>query len=123
MCGGRLFVQYHTIAVALSKFKMPDREFEIAHGGANGADCMADIWAARNNVPRTPFPVSREDWEVYGKIAGPRRNSIMLFEFAPNLVIAFPGNKGTADMTKQALANGIRVAQVNSAGTINILQG
>jgi len=50
-----------------------------------------------------PFPA---DWGKYSKSAGYIRNKQMLAEGKPDLVVAFPGGKGTANMVKLAkLAN------------------
>jgi ABC-type Fe3+-hydroxamate transport system substrate-binding protein len=46
----------------------------------------------------------------YGPSAGPIRNGRML-EYKPDLVIAFPGGRGTANMVKQARKAGIAVVE------------
>ena len=46
------------------------------------------------------------DWTKHGKAAGPIRNQKMLDE-CPDLVVAFPGGKGTADMVRRAMKAGI----------------
>lgn len=53
------------------------------------------------------------DWGSLGKAAGPIRNSLMLTEANPSLVIAFPGGKGTADMISKARAAGVKVIEVS----------
>jgi hypothetical protein len=52
------------------------------------------------------------EWDMYGPSAGPRRNARMV-EWKPDVVIAFPGNRGTADMVRQAKAAEIPVHKVN----------
>jgi hypothetical protein len=81
----------------------------IIHGNAAGADDLADSWAKANNVPVIPFPA---DWGTFGKQAGPIRNQQMLDKGAPELVVAFPGGRGTADMVRRAEAAGIEVRKV-----------
>ncbi|MEM9912925.1 MAG: hypothetical protein AAF922_19365 [Pseudomonadota bacterium] len=44
-----------------------------------------------------------------GRAAGPIRNKEMLDEGCPDLVVAFPGGRGTANMVKQAQAAGVEV--------------
>ena len=44
--------------------------------------------------------------------AGPERNARMLAEGRPDLVVAFPGGTGTADMVRRAKAAGVRVVEV-----------
>ena len=46
-----------------------------------------------------------------GRSAGPIRNQAMLDEGRPDLVVAFPGHHGTADIVRRARAAGIKVRQ------------
>jgi hypothetical protein len=39
----------------------------------------------------------------------------MLTDFSPDMVVAFPGGKGTADMVRQAKAKNFRVVEVAQA--------
>lgn len=71
----------------------------IIQGGAKGADRQAEIWAYANNVKSKTV---KADWKKYGQGAGAIRNQKMLDDNAVDLVIAFPGNKGTADMVRRA---------------------
>jgi hypothetical protein len=47
------------------------------------------------------------DWDKLGAAAGPVRNQKMLVEGRPDLVVAFPGGKGTADMVRRSERAGI----------------
>lgn len=75
----------------------------IIHGAALGADAAGHVWAKKNGVKTVPFPAN---WDEYGKRAGPLRNQQML-DFGPELVVAFPGGSGTADMVGRARASGL----------------
>lgn len=87
-------------------------DFELAHGDCpSGADKLADDWATYRNVACKRY---QADWypthngqRDYG--AGPKRNSRMLRDFKPDLVVAFPGGRGTADCVRKARAMGIEV--------------
>lgn len=81
----------------------------LIHGCAPGADMAASAWAGDNGVP---VELYKADWRQYGAAAGPMRNAKMLAEGAPDLVIAFPGNRGTADMVRRARKAGIKVIEV-----------
>jgi hypothetical protein len=81
----------------------------VAHGGADGADTLANAAALMLSVPVTEYPA---DWKSYGPSGGPIRNARMLGEFMPDVVLAFPGGAGTADMVKRARAAGVRVVVV-----------
>ncbi len=51
------------------------------------------------------------EWMKYGKAAGPIRNARMLAEGKPDLVVAFPGGRGTADMLRRVREAGIEVIE------------
>jgi hypothetical protein len=55
------------------------------------------------------FPAN---WKQYGKSAGYRRNTQMLEEGKPDIVIAFPGGRGTEMMCEIAETAGITVRRV-----------
>jgi hypothetical protein len=81
----------------------------IINVAAKGVDSVADEWAVVNWVPSIQFPA---DWTKYGKKAGYIRNKQMLDEGKPDLVIAFPGGHGTANMVKLAKEAGVEVVEV-----------
>ena len=76
----------------------------LIQGGARGVDEEAKSWAETNNLPNTEYPAN---WGLYGKSAGYKRNVQMLEGGKPDLVIAFPGGKGTAMMIKLAKDAGV----------------
>jgi hypothetical protein len=71
----------------------------LMHGGAKGADEGAGQWAESEGIEPLVF---KANWKSHGRSAGPRRNSIMLREGRPDIVIAFPGGAGTKNMVEQA---------------------
>lgn len=77
-------------------------------GDAPGADRFAWQWAIENKVSWIRYPA---DWGRYGRAAGPIRNRQML-EAQPQLVLAFPGGRGTADMVNAANAAGVWVQEI-----------
>ena len=81
---------------------------EIIEGEARGADRLSRDWAVENGIPVERFPA---DWELYGKRAGPIRNSRMLKEGKPEMVVAFrgPESRGTQNMIDQAMKAGVEV--------------
>ena len=104
VCGGRDYRSWGTVYAELEKLKPS----VVIHGGAKGADQFADDWAECAHRPVLRFPA---DWNS-GPSAGPRRNATMILEGAPDIVLAFPGGRGTADMVRRARAAGIRVIEV-----------
>jgi hypothetical protein len=100
VCGGRHYGDSEIVDRVLSKIVKDADVSLIVHGGATGADALAEVWARRHGVPTAPEPVSKAEWRARGKAAGPIRNRRMLHKYAPDLVVAFPGHDGTADMMK-----------------------
>lgn len=87
-----------------------DRHLDtIIHGACGGADRMADTWARMWHLNIERYPAN---WSKYGRKAGPMRNEQMLREGKPNLVVAFPGGRGTADMVRRARKAGVEVVEV-----------
>ncbi len=105
VCGGRKFKDKETLFTVLNSIKIS----KVIHGGAKGADSLAKEWAETHDIPQVGIPA---DWERYGKSAGPIRNQQMLDIYKPDLVIAFPGGRGTADMIKRAREANVIVLKV-----------
>lgn len=109
VCGGR---NYNDAAYLNAKLdKAHNREpFDcIIHGAYRGADTLAQEWAISRGVPELPFPAH---WTTRGKAAGPERNQRMIDEGKPDIVVAFPGGEGTADMVDKAYAAHIKVVDL-----------
>lgn len=97
--GGRAYDDKATLERVLESAHADAPITLLAHGGAKGADALAAAWAHARGIPTQPFPA---DWDTYGKAAGPMRNTQMLREIDPDLVIVFPGGVGTADLERKA---------------------
>jgi len=106
VCGGRSFTAYETVERYLDMLHALHGFTRVIHGAAIGADRCADQWAGFNRIDCQRFPA---EWKVYGKGAGPIRNARMLNEGQPDLVVAFPGGKGTGNMRKQATEQGVKL--------------
>lgn len=107
VCGGRSYTDRRSLHVILDGLK--PRPTMIIHGGAPGADNLAWWWAELSGISHWAF---HADWKTHGKSAGPIRNQQMLDDGKPDLVVAFPGGNGTADMVRRAKAAGVRVIEV-----------
>lgn len=104
VCGGRNYADETRVNAVLSILAPA----VIIEGCARGADHLAEMWAASHNVPILHFPA---DWVRWRGLAGPRRNAQMLSEGKPDLVVAFKGGTGTADMIARAAAAGVPVVR------------
>lgn len=111
VCGGRDFNDYDllvdTLVSLLGQYGLKDVIF--ISGRASGADRLGERFAKANNCELLVFPA---DWNKFGKAAGFIRNQQMLDEGKPDLVVALPGGRGTADMVRRAKKHGIEVAEV-----------
>ena len=106
VCGGRDYADSEKVAEVLSGVEIR----HLWHGGARGADTLADQWARQQpGVSVHPVPAQ---WKKYGRKAGPIRNQAMLGQ-SPDLVVAFPGGRGTADMVRRAQSAGVKVLQIH----------
>jgi predicted Rossmann-fold nucleotide-binding protein len=108
VCGGRRYRDAMTLGSWLGGIHKDRGIAVIIEGGAGGADELARLFAEFAGIPVQTFPAC---WDKHGKAAGPIRNRQMLDEGKPDLVVAFPGGRGTADMVRQARAAGVEVLE------------
>ena len=105
VCGGRNYYKADVIGKALATYAPGTHT--LVHGGCRGADeTAANIAAARRwNVEMHPAR-----WKTLGAGAGPIRNQEMV-DSGADLLIAFPGGRGTADCVERAKKAGIPVRE------------
>lgn len=106
VCGGRDYTNGRRLRFFLDMLEEPISV--LIEGGARGADRLAKEWAEDRQVPVETYPA---DWDRHGRSAGYIRNQQMLKEGKPDLVVAFPGGRGTANMVALAQKAGVRVVQ------------
>lgn len=112
VCGGRNYQNGQHLSAVLNKLHAEAGIDVLIEGGAKGADYLAHVWAAMNDVEIERYEA---DWENQGTFAGPARNKRMLDEGKPDVVIAFPGGRGTADMIRKARRAGVEVVEISHA--------
>ena len=112
VCGGRGYSNTPRVYAVLDDLHAHLGIVCVIEGSATGADARAASWALKQGVPTETFPA---DWKTHGRAAGPIRNQRMLDEGRPDMVVAFPGGRGTADMVRRAKAAGVPVVQVAAA--------
>ncbi len=108
VCGGRHLINIAFVWTTLDRLHAETPFTAIMQGGADGADYLANEWA--KTKPGVERYVCRADWKKHSNAAGPIRNARML-EWKPDLVVAFPGHTGTADMVRRAREAGIEVRE------------
>jgi hypothetical protein len=83
----------------------------IIQGGGSGADRLGRHWAALRGVAVQTYVPRRH---LDGRAAGARRNQAMVDHGRPDVAIAFPGGRDTADVVRRACAAGIRVIAIGA---------
>ena len=109
ICGSRTFDDAHLMCEHVMRLPMGTT---VIHGGAKGADALADLYAREMRLGVEVYPA---DWKQYGKRAGYLRNAQMLDEGKPDLVLAFVDkplseSRGTAMMVALAMKAGVPTA-------------
>lgn len=125
VCGGRDYSDRQKVWFELSRLEHKvGKPFRgLIHGAASGADTHARDWQGSRiraasmvncGLPKdlwcAGYPAN---WTAHGRAAGPIRNQHMLDQNpGVELVVAFPGGAGTADMVRRAKAKGIKVVEI-----------
>ena len=110
VCGGREFDNWVMLSSALQAATVDcPVQPTIIQGGAKGADFLARAWGKMARMAVEEYPA---DWKRHGRAAGAVRNQQMLDEGRPDLVVAFPGGRGTADMVQRAKRAGVPVQEI-----------
>lgn len=122
VCGGRHYdwakalewldrYAFERISRYVQHINLHSSDMVIIHGsnefvGPKGADLGAAKWAELRGFKTEVYEAK---WKTHGLAAGPVRNAKMLKEGQPDVVIAFPGHKGTDHMVGLAIVAGIPV--------------
>lgn len=112
--GGRDFLDRDQVHAWLDACHKRNKITHVIHGGCNlekdpehriGADAYAHEWCLGRGVQPV---VCMANFAKHGPAGGPMRNQLMA-DLQPNLVIAFPGGRGTASMVEIAREMNIQV--------------
>lgn len=131
VCGGRDFKDEECVYKGLDRFRDAhlfssansddDGKYDVIISGmAKGADMIAAEYATTYGLILKPFPA---DWKTHGRKAGYLRNVQMLQEGRPDVVVAFPGGKGTKMMIDLAQKACVPVTHVGRDPLGNIIMG
>ena len=120
--GGRKYSDAARVAWALNELGPIE---VLIEGGATGADRLASNWAIDRGYPVATYKAAwrdlthpkakiryRQNGNPYDAAAGFRRNQQMIDEGRPDVLVAFPGGNGTADMVDRARKAGVHVIVV-----------
>lgn len=109
VCGGRDYANFVQMRAVLDAAHAEAPFSLVIHGDANGADRLSGDWARLRGIPLAIYPAN---WSGNGMKAGPIRNQRMLALGKPEIVFAFPGGSGTADMIRRSEKAGVPVVRV-----------
>ena len=112
VCGGRDFIDVDFLDHALNEIHNESPITFIINGTCEGADKASSVWAKAHGVHAIEIPAL---WTYYGKNAGTKRNEAMLKAVDIDLIVAFAGGNGTANMIKHGYANDIDVIDLRGA--------
>lgn len=120
--GGRTYADAKRVHDSLNLVHAAHHINLVVQGGCpTGADAHARAWAMAMAVDCRTYAA---DWLLWGKAAGPMRNTRMIRDSKADLVLAFPGGRGTADCVRKAEAAGIPVnPSMLALGTRLLSQG
>ena len=108
--GGRWFADPYVMETEMDKLHRMFNFSAVIEGDARGADRLGGQWARKRGIPLVVCPA---DWNgPHGKGAGFVRNQSMLDDHKPDIGVAFPGGKGTADMARRCEAASVPVFRI-----------
>jgi hypothetical protein len=134
-CGGRDYSNRAMVEFVVDLLIVAEEQFGYEDAGVSTkglhirvGDCPTGLDHIVLHTPQARAKVYTALWHMQGKAAGPIRNGVMLRgeqdprvketddnwmdKYEADLLIAFPGGKGTADCVRQARELGIPVLEV-----------
>ena len=111
--GSRDWPDYDAVLQAIREAIQDADDVVIIHGGARGADDIADRVCEELDLPTEAYPAQ---WEKYGRAAGRLRNKAMV-ELGADVCLAFPfgPSRGTRHCMREAKRAGIPVINYGTA--------
>ena len=122
VCGSRRWPWPRTVCTVLDRLAARHGlRLVVIEGAASGADGAAHQWCHRHGVPVDRHRCHPVDWRAERRArprdwrrAGPERNTRMLLDESPHLIIAFhdrfdPTSGGTSDMALRGLLHEVPV--------------
>ncbi|MYV47896.1 SLOG family protein [Streptomyces sp. SID2888] len=122
VCGSRRWPWPHTVEAVLARLAARyGQDLVVIEGVASGADRAAHDWCRRHGLGEDRHRCYPVDWAAEKRsrpgrwrMAGPERNTRMLLNEQPRLVIAFhdqftPASGGTSDMALRAALSEVPV--------------
>ncbi|MET9265269.1 SLOG family protein [Amycolatopsis sp. NPDC004079] len=122
LCGSRRWPWPETVDAVLDRLEARCGErLVVIEGAASGADRAVHSWCERRGLPDDRHRCHPVDWRAerearpqQWRMAGPERNTRMLLQERPRLILAFhdhfnPASGGTSDMALRGLVRDVPV--------------
>ena len=130
--GGRKYNDRATAFALLDRIHAWWPVTRLVHGNASGADTIGKDWTASRGIPDDPYPALWDDISIpgavirrhpdgrpYNVMAGHQRNQRMVDVSGMDILAAFPGNTGTADMVRRATDVDMPVAFMTTEASLD----
>ena len=109
--GGRNFEDAERVHQDLVRLHWQKPISVLIHGSVTGVGIAAEAWARCSGTHVVRYP---PNWKLYGKKAEGLRDAFMIEDSRPDLVLAFPGGRHTADLIQKAIDAKIVVLTVQA---------
>ena len=103
---GKHFADADFIVASLARARIDHDIATIVHGGHQANGATIETWCREHDVHIVRYPANRLK---HGRRAEDIRNSFMLQDSRPDLVIALPGGASTRSLINRAIAQGVPV--------------
>lgn len=110
ICAGRYYADNRQCRQVLEAFQRLHEIRVVIHGGSQFLGAHIEGWARETGGDIVRYP---PNWQLHGKHAERLRNSFMLGDSRPDIVIALPGGEDTEGLLLQARARGIQTLTVD----------
>lgn len=110
ICAGRHYADTRLCRQALEAFQREHEVRVLIHGGNQFLGGEIEDWAREMGADIVRYP---PNWQLHGKLAERLRNTFMLKDSRPDILIALPGGDDTEELVNQARQAGIPILPVN----------
>ena len=101
VCGGRANSALGIVEQELTKLHRRENVTIVSHGCSGAHASAIESWARSQGVAIVRYP---PNWELFGQRAERLRNTFMLHDSRPDLVVAFPSGHATSDLVRRAIS-------------------
>lgn len=109
IAGSRSITNYQAVLDAIAASGWRDEITEVVSGRAIGVDTLGEQWADNNGIPKKPFPVTKQEYQLHGRYKAPKERNTRMADYGEALILVWDGvSGGSMDMLEKAQARGLR---------------